>query len=276
MPYLIIAALAALGYWGYTRTRPGMALLPGNGSRPAATPEQIVIAEAPSLQREILDLLRNGRNPVAMHAAAGELEKYGFFDAAMLLHKRADELTSIATLAAQAEATRIEAERARIEAERARLVAEQVAEYARQEAERVRQETADRQAAIKAVEDEERAAAARYKAAQDAAAAAAAAEAGLRARVPAAAAGTTGSVTLEGLKVYQDPSFLAPSTAQLPLRANVTINNSTDQFYLVQYQEPPAEFFGAPTPPLVTGWVDKRYVTLGGGSFAPVRRGSLT
>lgn len=113
MPLLIIAALIAAGYWGYTLGKPGITLaLPTRrdpegptfellGPTPlvppkagTAVPEQVVAVaiEAPTLTKEILDLLSNGQNPVAMHAAASELEKYGFFDAALLLHKRADEL----------------------------------------------------------------------------------------------------------------------------------------------------------------------------------------
>lgn len=90
MPYLLIALLAALGYWGYTRTRSGMPLLPGA----TRTPEQVVAADVPTtLSKEVLDLYYNGRNAQAMHAAASELEKYGFFDAARLLHKRAEVLS---------------------------------------------------------------------------------------------------------------------------------------------------------------------------------------
>ena len=92
MPYLIIAALLAIGYWGYTRSRAGVPLLPGGATRPT-TPEQIVRTDVPpAISNEVLDLLRNGRDPQSMHDVATEMEKYGFFDAAMLLHKRADEL----------------------------------------------------------------------------------------------------------------------------------------------------------------------------------------
>ena len=92
MPYLIIAALLAIGYWGYTRSRAGVPLLPGGATRPT-TPEQIVQTDVPpAISNEVLDLLRNGRDPQSMHDVATEMEKYGFFDAAMLLHKRADEL----------------------------------------------------------------------------------------------------------------------------------------------------------------------------------------
>ena len=88
--YLIIAALLALGYWGYTRTRSGLPLLPGA----TRTPAQVAASELPpELSVAFLDLLNNGRNAQAMHAAATELERYGFFESAMLLHKRADELT---------------------------------------------------------------------------------------------------------------------------------------------------------------------------------------
>ena len=91
MPYLIIAALIALGVWQYRRYRSGMLTLPGE--KPA-TPEQVVRAEIPpALQSAILDLIYNGRDPQSMHVMAGELEKYGFFDAAKILHKRAEELT---------------------------------------------------------------------------------------------------------------------------------------------------------------------------------------
>ena len=91
MPYLLIALLIALGVWQYRRYQSGLPALPG--ARPA-TPEQVVRAELPSaLQSAILDLIYNGRDPQSMHDMASELEKYGFFDAAMLLHKRADELT---------------------------------------------------------------------------------------------------------------------------------------------------------------------------------------
>lgn len=90
MPYLLIALLIALGVWQYRRYQSGLPALPG--ARPA-TPEQVVRAELPpALQSAILDLLYNGRDPQSMHDMASELEKYGFFDAAMLLHKRADEL----------------------------------------------------------------------------------------------------------------------------------------------------------------------------------------
>ena len=91
MPYLIVAALIALGYWGYTRSRTGRPLLPGAST--TRTPEAIVRADVPpTISNEVLDLLRNGRDPQSMHDVATEMEKYGFFDAAMLLHKRADEL----------------------------------------------------------------------------------------------------------------------------------------------------------------------------------------
>ena len=86
MPLLIISALilvAGLGYWEYIRPK---------GPR---TPQQVVADEAPALNKEILDLYFNGRDPQAMHLAASELEEYGFFDSAMLLHKRADQLAQM-------------------------------------------------------------------------------------------------------------------------------------------------------------------------------------
>ena len=93
MPYLIIAALIALGVWQYRRYRSGMLTLPGG--KPA-TPEQVVRAEIPpALQGAIFDLLYNGRDPESMDEVAAELERYGFFDAAMLLHKRADVLAAL-------------------------------------------------------------------------------------------------------------------------------------------------------------------------------------
>ena len=90
MPYLIIAALIAFGVWEYRRYRSGLPLLPGAAP---ASPEQVVRAEIPpALQNAILDLIYNGRDPESMNEFASELERYGFFDAAMLLHKRADAL----------------------------------------------------------------------------------------------------------------------------------------------------------------------------------------
>lgn len=252
MPILIISALilAGLGYWQYTRPKGPL------------TPQQVVSAEAPSLSKEIMDLYANGRNPQAMHRAAEELEKYGFFDSAALLRKRADDLTSIAALATQTETTRIETERARVLAE--------------QEAERIRQETASRQAAMKAVEDEERAAEARFKAAQDAAVAAqnaAAAEQrrqeGLLGRVPAPAPGTIGTVTIQRqpLQVRNEPNFTSPPIAEtIPTGGSVVILDSTNLFYKVRYQPPGLT-------PFFEGWVDRNYIALSGGSLAPSRLG---
>ena len=92
MPYLLIAALIALGVWQYRRYQSGLPALPG--AKPV-TPEQVVRAEIPpALQNAILDLIYNGRDPQSMHDMASELEKYGFFDAAMLLHKRADVIAT--------------------------------------------------------------------------------------------------------------------------------------------------------------------------------------
>ena len=93
MPYLLIAVLIALGVWQYRRYQSGLPALPG--ARPA-TPEQVVRAEIPpALQNAILDLIYNGRDPQSMHDMASELERYGFFDAAMLLHKRADLIATV-------------------------------------------------------------------------------------------------------------------------------------------------------------------------------------
>ena len=93
MPYLLIAALIAIGVWQYRRYQSGLPALPG--AKPV-TPEQVVRAEIPpALQNAILDLIYNGRDPQSMHDMASELEKYGFFDAAMLLHKRADVLATL-------------------------------------------------------------------------------------------------------------------------------------------------------------------------------------
>ena len=93
MPYLLIAALIAIGVWQYRRYQSGLPALPG--AKPV-TPEQVVRAEIPpALQNAILDLIYNGRDPQSMHDMASELERYGFFDAAMLLHKRADVLATL-------------------------------------------------------------------------------------------------------------------------------------------------------------------------------------
>lgn len=123
MPLLLIAIIAA-SYWGYTRGKSDLPFFPafppfgGTGVPPGAqvapippvpagtpilpVPVGTPILPVPAmsqaagpnpLTKEIMDLLRNGQNPVAMHAAANELEKYGFFDAALLLHKRAEELS---------------------------------------------------------------------------------------------------------------------------------------------------------------------------------------
>lgn len=95
MPFLIFGAIAlfGLGYWFKTKNYKGLPpQLPPN-----ATPQQIVSQDAPSLAKEILDLLYNGTDPNAMHAVASELEKDGFFDAAAILHKRAAELDALRT-----------------------------------------------------------------------------------------------------------------------------------------------------------------------------------
>jgi len=99
MPILLLGILAlfGFGYWEYKRGAFG---LKGNTSPKGlpppmpsnATPQQVVTADAPGLANEILDLLYNGRDPRAMHAVASELEKDGFFDAAAILHNRANEL----------------------------------------------------------------------------------------------------------------------------------------------------------------------------------------
>lgn len=91
MPILLISALllAGFGYWEYTRIKAGLPLLPFGES-----PEQVAARDTPLLSKEVLDLYYNGRNAPAMHAAAATLEKYGFFDAGMLLHKRADAIAS--------------------------------------------------------------------------------------------------------------------------------------------------------------------------------------
>lgn len=92
MPILLLGILAlfGFGYW-YTKKAPLPPGLPP-AMPPTATPQQVVTADAPSLANEILDLLYNGRDPRAMHAVASELEKDGFFDAAAILHNRANEL----------------------------------------------------------------------------------------------------------------------------------------------------------------------------------------
>lgn len=97
MPILLLGLLAlfGFGYWEYTRGRKAVPGLPP-ALPPTATPQQIVTADAPSLANEILDLLYNGRDPRAMHAVASELEKDGFFDAAAILHNRANELEAAA------------------------------------------------------------------------------------------------------------------------------------------------------------------------------------
>lgn len=93
MPYLIIAALIVLGVWNYRRYKSGLPVLPGAAP---VSPEQVVRAEIPpALQGAIFDLLYNGRDPESMDEVATELERYGFFDAAMLLHKRADVLEAL-------------------------------------------------------------------------------------------------------------------------------------------------------------------------------------
>lgn len=96
MPILLISALllAGLGYWEYMRLKAGLPLLPSYDEISGAprTPEQIAKTDTPLLEKEVLDLYYNGRDGQAMHRAAMELEKYGFFDSALLLHKRADQL----------------------------------------------------------------------------------------------------------------------------------------------------------------------------------------
>lgn len=90
MPILLISALllAGFGYWEYIRLK-AVAGAP-------QTPQQIAASDTPLLSKEVLDLYFNGRDPQAMHSAAARLEEYDFFDSAMLLHKRADQLSAVA------------------------------------------------------------------------------------------------------------------------------------------------------------------------------------
>lgn len=113
MPLLLLA-LVALGVWGYTRPGGFRGLLSTPMPGSPATPEQIIRTDAPQLANEIIDLFRNGRNVQAMHAVATELEKDGFFEAAALLHKRADVLMGASVDPAAQDAAALAARNLRI------------------------------------------------------------------------------------------------------------------------------------------------------------------
>lgn len=242
MPYLIVGVLLALGYWGYR------AFGATSTSLSRGTRDEVVASEAPLLAKEILDLLQNGRNPQAMHAAATELEKYGFFNSAILLHKRAEQLLTQsmpgATPAQVQAATQAEAQAQQARAqELARAEQERLA-AAQAEAERLAVEAGRKQAAAEV-------------------AAAEAANAGLRQPLST----RTGKVNLQTnpLPVYQSPSVTGKIIGSIPPGGVVTIKDEADIFYQVQYQS-------------LEGWAPKGAIDVT-GSFSNIpttRRGRLT
>jgi len=97
--------VGGFGYWEYKKTHPasggtgpaggtGSGLPPGPAA-PEAPPtpaqaQQVVQNEVPSsLANEVTNLILNGKNPDLIDLVATELEKEGYFDTALLLHKRA-------------------------------------------------------------------------------------------------------------------------------------------------------------------------------------------
>lgn len=179
MPILLISALllAGFGYWEYTRIKAGLPLLPFGES-----PEQVATRDTPLLSKEVLDLYYNGRDAQAMHAAAATLEKYGFFDAGMLLHKRADAIE--------------------------------------------------------------------HGSAPPTPPMESPAQGSPAASQPVSPANGTVKLQNQTLKVYQSPSLTGFVIGEIPPHASVTIRNTNDQFYLVEYQG-------------LSGWVNKNYIDTG-------------